>query len=203
MDTLLNTFNEVKKLYFPRWDIRNEWKVVGQVEVSSQLGLCDLETKTIYINPGWIEKGGDDLIYLIAHEISHFVSPTHGKKWQTRFLKVADTADKLGQVNLANKIRAEVDELEMCRNTIILTAADLQAQVNDAVLDCPNAPFEAVIGFVADGCGVSPERLLRYYPSLHKTYIESQKWVQRFQRTQQRLREHLRNLGADVSEMKK
>lgn len=74
-------FQCVRKTFFPRWDRKNEWKIVDATDDKENdiVATCIEEAKCIIIYE--IPDNDDHLHELLIHEICHIKAPGHGKKW--------------------------------------------------------------------------------------------------------------------------
>ena len=142
--------DELKSCYFPRWDRKKEWKIVARNFKGLFGGYCDRDTKKILIRPSAIEEGNDELRKLICHEVCHVCTcDHHGKKWQTRYLKVATKASAIGDTVLAEKILKEVK----CYSESPIRAYMVYNTIQDVVLDQPKASFRDAIRWLASDYG--------------------------------------------------
>ncbi len=177
MEKLVNIFNEIRSCYFPRWDIKKEWRIEVKARHPREYGFCDSPNKVIYVHPLWAEEGDGDLYVLIIHEICHAAaSHWHDNKYQARLLKAADKAQYIGETELADKIRAEV---KLCREATVLrrTSHDIYCQITDAVRDAPDASMVTVFAWVADQNLYTPGELLKRYPRAEKVYNQARKRI--------------------------
>jgi len=174
--SLILLFHEVKRTFYPRWDPNNEWTIQRRTRLSEGYNvnaMCNRKTKTIEISRRFIAQDDNDLPWLLVHEICHAVAKgNHGKIWQTRFLKVADRAELLGQQPLAGKIRADVDLLQ---NAPKPTVRRIRHSIEDALMDQPGASYEIVIEWVANNWGYTANGLLRKHPSLKKHFDKTKR----------------------------
>lgn len=91
-------YREICKKYFPRW---KPWKFTFNCKWGES-GYCNTYRKHLYF--------GDISSVLIIHEICHAVSAgCHGKPWQLRMLRAAETARKY-DMDLSEKLNAEVEK---------------------------------------------------------------------------------------------
>ncbi len=172
MEILVSLFNELRSCFFPRWDIKREWKIeVRDRTEAPGGGYCDRENKTISVSPPWSEADDDDLCCLLIHEMSHAVTNDyHGKKWEVCFLTAADKALGIGQIELADKIRSEVKTYRESPRTI---AHYVYCTIHDAVSDQPDASMDAVIAWVASYYAFTPQELLKRYRKAEKIFYEA------------------------------
>jgi len=123
MISILNhRFNNIKKNLFPRWDINHQWEITNNneriFEISDYLnmgflGYCEKKTKTIFLN---LHEDDWKIDLLIVHEICHTFPncSNHGKFWKSKMFSVSNRCDKLGQYQLADQIRHELENYENC-----------------------------------------------------------------------------------------
>ena len=93
---LISLFDEVKKTYFSRWDPSGEWQIRNKTRLSEGYNveaMCNPKTKTIEISRRFTAEDDNQLCWLLAHEMCHAVAGNHGKRWDRRFLKVADGSE--------------------------------------------------------------------------------------------------------------
>ena len=165
--SLQKDFAKIKRLYFPKWDKRNEWHIKFDNSLPCS-GQCDTESKLIKV----CQRSERQL--LIAHEICHCFATGHGKTWQARFIKVADKAESLGNTELARTIRAEVESYrsDKCPK---LTRQVVYDEIRDAVMDAPEADFKNIMKFVANTWGLKPDELLMRYKNLQTVYDKAKR----------------------------
>lgn len=112
--TLQRAFGDVRKIYFPRWDLRGQWAVkkVRHLPVSAPvIAYTNHSLKTIFIN--YLPKSKDNLYSLLIHEICHGItSGQHKKGWRNRILKAAGKARKIGNARLVKKILMDIDKIK-------------------------------------------------------------------------------------------
>ena len=169
MEKLVKIFNEIRSCYFPCWDKKGEWKIiVKDDEIPSIRGRCIHETKTILVRPSMLEESNNELRTVICHEICHACAALyHGKIWQARYLKVASKAEDIGQLALADSIRYEV---KLWQEAPKRTAHNIYCEIEDAVYDQPDCPFDLIIEWVANNNGMTPIELLKRYQKAEKVY---------------------------------
>ena len=159
MDSLTDLLYKIQRQYFPRWDVKHEYRI----EMWNLPGArCNNKEKLIQVS-----DANDELA--VIHEICHAVTRSgwHGEKWQNRFLKVADVSDILGNLQLAKAIRIEVKDIrkQLKRRTERrLTADHVNSEIQEAAFENPNASFEDIVSFVAREHSMFSKELLKYYP---------------------------------------
>lgn len=100
-------FSEVRAQFFPRWDSRQEWRIVAESR-NGKTGYCDSKAKEICICPRAAREMLDDGVRaIIIHEICHDVATAHHREpWIERMEKAAKKAETLERRELAHQIRA-------------------------------------------------------------------------------------------------
>ncbi len=111
---LRRAFRDVRKIYFPRWDLRGQWAVkkVRHLPVSAPvIAYTNHSLKTIFVN--YLPKSKDILYSLLIHEICHAItSGQHHKRWEKRMMKSADKATKMDNIQLAKLIYEDLDNVK-------------------------------------------------------------------------------------------
>ena len=108
--TLHRHFKELKRLFFPRWDRQNLWRISTKSKRKVH-GFCDVDRRVIQIVVQHADQDEQDK--LLIHEICHAVAAGgHGKVWQGRMEKAARRADELGRKRLAEMLRQEIVEYQ-------------------------------------------------------------------------------------------
>ena len=103
---LAHHFLEIKKLYFPRWDREELWRISTRSKRNVQ-GHCDPVRRVIEIVIQHDDL--DERDQLLIHEICHAVAGGgHGKTWQSRMEKAAHKADEIGRPRLGDLLREEI-----------------------------------------------------------------------------------------------
>ena len=176
MNKLRSTFDEVKKIYFRRWDSANEWQIRRKTRLSGGLNTnarCNSKTKVIEIKRSYVAGDDNELQCLLCHEICHAVTDAyHGLKWQRRFLKVADRAAKLGQKELVGMIHNDV---KTAQDAWYPTLISVHHNIEDALIDRPDASYEVVIEYVANNWALTSNGLLKKYKTLKEFFNKAQR----------------------------
>jgi hypothetical protein len=112
MAKLKNSFEFVRKEFFPRWDKKKEWFVKKVAELAEGLqGICVKKDKTILIF--YLPHNENSLYWLLVHEICHAISTDlHGRKWKNRMVRASESAQKKGNKELSNMILHDLKELK-------------------------------------------------------------------------------------------
>ncbi len=106
---VLKRFKLIKKLFFPRWDPKGQWKIglISSLDLPSQFeGVALKYGKLIYVTPHY----GDitRLDHVIIHEIVHGVTQQgHTRKWNNRMAAAAKRAAELGRKELSELIKED------------------------------------------------------------------------------------------------
>lgn len=142
MKTHIQTeFQAVRSTFFPRWDRKRLWQVEVVGDLDGSQGKCFTNTNTIKILDG---VTGLDLTALIIHEIAHaVVNVYHGKTWQTKMLEVAHEAERLGRMELAERLRNQVADYADPDNT--MNAAMVYNEIQDVVWENPKIHLVPVL----------------------------------------------------------
>ena len=102
-------FLSIRREYFPRWKAGETWTVhLGfRSGETAEDGYCDLQARRLYVSRQRTEL---NLRLVLVHECCHAVtSGSHQTKWRSRMAIAASTADKLGDAELATRLREEVE----------------------------------------------------------------------------------------------
>ncbi len=174
MSTLRQEFDRVRREFFPRWDTKREWRVRTVSDPCYSDGRCRDDTKTIEVNSGRratrADGGRMSLTALLIHEIAHAVTPLgHGKRWQARMLSAAERAERLGRKDLADELRADVQQVQG-PDTYFATASGTYNRIQDAVCDAPAATFNNIIDFVRSDFGLSRKEFLKRFPRARRVF---------------------------------
>ena len=173
MNELEQEYQNIRKLFFPRWDREGLWKVSSNPPEDrkgcfSLAGYCDPDNKIIHV---MTDSEGYSLT--LVHEICHAVTTqSHEKKWFQRMMKANVVADQLGNNQLATEIREDADMFAAAPR---LSAAEVESRFCDAVIDAPGLDFENIVQGVATENGITSEELLQRWPTAPKRGFEQGK----------------------------
>lgn len=174
--TFLNrTFREIRRKFFPRWDLSGKWKpklgVPEQLTGCACHGYCESDSKTIYVNERIASEGGDELELLFVHEICHAVTPGgHGKTWMDRLRKAADRAKALGMSRLAGLLSQEIKGyLEPEK----IMAEQVYDEIEKYVEHHPNGTYENAVEVVSSGLGLRVDDFERHFRRSRSMYEEA------------------------------
>ena len=110
MNELEQEYQNIRKLFFPRWDKEGLWRVSSNPPEDgkgcfSLAGYCDPDNKIIHVM-----TDSEGYSITLVHEICHAVTTlSHRKKWFQRMKKANVVADQLGNNQLATEIRVDAD----------------------------------------------------------------------------------------------
>jgi hypothetical protein len=110
-DQILAAFDDVRRAYFPRWDVERRWKLEfgTSVQRRGNTGYCDGKTTTIYVHDDVCRMSDSGLRMFLIHEISHDVAaPGHGREWAKGMEAAAVRAEQLGEAHVARLLRSEI-----------------------------------------------------------------------------------------------
>lgn len=174
-------FHEIKRLFFPRWDRNNEWKLRATSARKCQ-GHCDRERKVIELVARHSDP--DDQDHLLIHEICHAVTRGfHGRQWQRRMEKAAETADELGRTRLASLLREEVVRRREQGEGIRLT----YELVKEWVQSVPDVTLPQLENALAEENGVTVPELRQRLRRLEKVFRGAKSDVLEAQRMKAKL----------------
>ena len=165
-------YQDICKTYFPRW---KPWKCIHNPDWNS--GYASTDKKTIFLG-STIDR--ISLNCFIIHEICHAVGNSgHGKSWQDRMMKAADTARKQKSIHLADEIAADVKlyHLEGVSVTGLNGKAELEDAFRDQYLDGNPFVVDVVITKYLGNNGIRPEWEEKEY----------NKWIERGRRIAKRV----------------
>ena len=174
MNELEQEYQNIRKLFFPRWDREGLWKVSSNPPEDRKgcfglKGYCDTDNKIIHV---MTDSEGYSLT--LVHEICHAVTTqSHDKKWCRRMMKATAVANQLGNHQLAVMIKEEVDGY--AKGLRFGGAAEVESRFHDAVFDAPSLDFESIVRGVASEHGITSEHLMRRWSVAAKKGFESGK----------------------------
>jgi hypothetical protein len=108
---IIETFAEIKRLYFPRWDRAGQWKVKFADGTSTRhnTGYCDSKARTIYLDVQVFEMVNEGIRAFLIHEICHDTGGAwHRKPWAKRMKRASDRAIELGEPRVANLLLGDI-----------------------------------------------------------------------------------------------
>jgi hypothetical protein len=180
------TFDEIRRTYFPRWDRRRRWSFhVGIAPGMRRGSFCDTRAKAIYISPDDAESPGAraSIIHEITHAVGHL---EHDPPFQHRLGRAADRAAELGDTGLASQIR---DDIEVCRRIAPRpTAEEVYALVREVVVIEQIHEYERVLDLVSDRYASTPEEFEKYHPRTRKVFEKALREAEREDQEQARVR---------------
>lgn len=111
---LKDSFEFVRKDFFPKWDKKKDWLVKKFVELAEGAeglqGICERKDKTILIT--YLPHNENSLYWILIHEICHAISTDlHGRKWRNRMVRASETAKRKGNKQLSRMILYDLEKL--------------------------------------------------------------------------------------------
>ncbi len=179
-DRLHKAYEHVRKTFFPEWDREHEWRILECPEELGKLGgrgvdgVCDEQAKIIKISMARLTEDPDDLHELLIHEICHCNARGHGEDWQDAMLAKAKIADKLGQEELAERIRKDIDA-----SVILERIAEdrlermIRRHVQKCVEQCRGLSFEDLKATMVREYNMPPDILEEWVDVCRGTYERS------------------------------
>ena len=174
MNELEQEYQNIRKLFFPRWDKEGLWRVSSNLPEDrkgcfSLAGYCDTDNKIIHV---MTDSEGYSLT--LVHEICHAVTTqSHEKKWFQRMMKANVVADQLGNNQLATEIREDAD---MFAEDSQKKADDIESRFYDAAFESPDLDFESILrGVASSDYGITSEYLMQRWSAAAKKGFESGK----------------------------
>ena len=167
---LRKAFSNVHKMFFPRWDLRSQWRIRFG-DLGNGDGNCDFEQKEITISTG-LDRS--KLTLVLIHEVAHAVTRdgTHEKKWKARMEKATQQAEKHGQTELADALRAEVMWYQKAEKWA--PEDSIEDCIDGLVLANPAISLDEVLAVLShEMAGMKRDRLLALYPQIEKLYEEA------------------------------
>ena len=175
--TLKDIVENIRRTYFPRWDKLQQW-CVKKVHGFPSFGNCDQENKTISLQPNLNNKLLEELL---IHEICHAVTNgNHGKKWKDRMLKASKVAKQIGQMDLSNELKEDVEryvKTEEFAPEGFPTKSVISEAIEDMVCVNKDVSFGEVINVVAKNFGYYPEELLKDFKHCKSVYKNAKNLV--------------------------
>lgn len=176
-------FENVRRTYFPRWRRGKGWSIrLDYVPGRPKLGgLCDLETRTIWIAPQ--QRDDENVEAIVFHETTHaIVGSGHGVRFQRRMLKAADDAEAQGNAALAAELRQEVVAYaDSPRHRV----ADMYSDIRDAA--CEISDYHTLLHVLSEQDGLLPEEFERRYRRARRVYDEKRREVEEEKRLEAQL----------------
>ena len=149
-------FEEIVRIYFPKWKNWRSWKVRRTNEVSE----CKASSKTIVFNRDELLKEKDAVDLLFIHEIIHAVTQDgHNQKFLNRLKKAKTTASKLYRSELEKLIEKEIDMVSESEKWTDY----LKYRIRDIVtIDAPDISWEELVEAIAAEHRCKPKDVTKY-----------------------------------------
>ena len=156
-------FANCKGTFFPRWDRTAAWRPrLGSYSGSpNECGYCDSDAKTIWIAPH-VLRDDVQLELVIVHEVCHAIANngSHRGRWAKRMDMAARRAAQMGRDAFAKAIR---EELELWSTAHIIRAREVCSDLEDMVLQRPEASFDSLCKALARELGMPVDDLVSRY----------------------------------------
>jgi hypothetical protein len=181
--TLGETYRYVKKNFFPSWDRENVYKVRVVYSLPS-VGRFDSVKKQVLIKV--VPENQIELLNLLIHEISHSMSPCHGKRWKERIRKASQRADELGQKDLSLRLLMEIRNYSVKEISPYDTAEVVYGRLRQAITDTKaEVSLLKLVASLARDYGSPVRNFMKRFRKLsyhyrrgvieHKTYLARRK----------------------------
>jgi len=178
--TLHHHFQVVKRLFFPRWDRADLWRVSTRSKRKVH-GRCDTERRVIEIVMQHTDP--DEMDRLLIHEICHAVAAGgHRTVWQRRMEAAAKRADQLGRSRLAELLRQEIVNYQQAAEGIeeaYQTIQDWVAHEPDITLPQVKRSLADHYGLLLSEVGTKLRRTERVFRAAKREALEARamKWA--------------------------
>jgi len=138
-------------------------------------GRCDIQSRTIQLVS--VPEDENDLLLLLSHEICHAVTTTdHLKLWSELMERTAVRARRLGYEKLANMIEKQVTDYT---EAVQYDATYVYYEIEDFVLENPDADFYQVVDVVAQRVGLHLMELTERYQRCREAYERARTQIER------------------------
>jgi hypothetical protein len=162
-------FQEIKKVFFSRWDRQDLWRVSSRSRRKVH-GHCDPERRVIEIVIQHSDPDERDKLFI--HEVCHAVAEmSHGKKWQDRMEKAARRADELGRQRLAQLIRQEIVGYQQAGTEL----ENAYNEIRDALTMNPDLTFSQIARWLADQYGLLVSEVATSFRRAKKVFQEAKR----------------------------
>ncbi len=167
---------QIRTVFFPRWDAKREWCIVEAEGDDLQFyggvhGRCEYKKKTITINWAVLARQSiDENRLLLIHEIAHAaVGGGHGKKWRSRMERAAQKAQSIGMHQLGTLVSNEVKIYREGDHRHI--SEIVYEMIVNAVNDSErHIKFEDLFEWVSWQVAVVPDQLLKICKQARASY---------------------------------
>jgi hypothetical protein len=172
-------FEEIVRVYFPKWKNWKSWKVRRTNGVSE----CKPSSQTIVFNQYELLEEKDKVDLLFIHEITHAVTQDyHNRKFLNRLKKAKTTAFKLHRSELENLIEKEI---EMVSNSEKFTDY-LKERIPDIVtIDAPDISWKELVEAISAENRCKPKDVTKY-KFTRKLFDQAKKQVEFERKTREK-----------------
>jgi hypothetical protein len=170
MKHLTQLYNELNRQFFngrlPRYR-------VTFYKAMTKQGWCISERRLIRLSPSLPDA---QIRKVLLHEMCHIGTPDHGKRFQAKLARLA----ALGEAWANDEIRMYAD------NPAIPWQAEVKQQIQDILIDQPDACFWPAIRSIAYDLGITPGELLHRAPWVRATWKKARAESRGFRQHRQR-----------------
>ena len=161
-------FQYVRQHFFPRWDLKKQWKV-RYIPNASFAGRCNETAKEILVHRFANEN---DLDLLLIHEICHVRCPSHGIAWQDKLSRMSQRAKDIGRDELSNLI---LRELHIVKESPPVTAESIYRLIEQCVREVPSISYNDAVNYVAREHGYTRSALKQKYKKTREAFKAAKK----------------------------
>jgi hypothetical protein len=165
-------FQYVRQHFFPRWDLKKQWKV-RYIPNASFAGRCNEKTKEILVHRFANEN---DLDLLLIHEICHVRCPSHGIAWQDKLYRMSQRAKDIGRDELSNLI---LRELHIVKESPPVTAESIYRMIENCVRDVHTISYKDAVNYAAKEHGYKAAELKHKYKKIKNAFKEAKEGLRK------------------------
>lgn len=165
MTPLEYQFYQIKKKFFPRWDVESLWSVSGSLGTKSGHicpdGHCSMTNRTLHVL-----TGQDEYERILVHLICHAVTKNnHGIHWQERMILASKLAKQIKRKELSMALLSEVEHY---RKSIKPNCKSVEKISYDIAVKLPQSTPEVWLEIVSSHYGLIGSELIRKFPAAPK-----------------------------------